>query len=878
MSRSRPLLSAAILVSLASLAVSGGARASGPVLHSVFQSYPFDNQAIAPLHVVDLNNDGVPEAVTGAYAPPNTYSIIVSKLVSKRWQRVQTIPVGTFPPGFVLSDVSHDGKPDLVYLRDGQPFARVNDGTGTFGAEQALVSGDEIPGMGLTLLEFPHPATGDEFMAITSGGGFVIFRDSMETNGTHDYVQVAEVDDAGLRETFLDNSPPWGLPPFAAEADLNGDGFPDIAALGTFAGSPGLGVRVFMNTGAGSYAAPVDIPLQWDAVLESRPEFIYAADVDGDGDMDLLVDREDTEIGVFINDGAGHFTQSTTPQADIGQTNDATVHGVMVDANGDGKPDYLVDIVDHVFLALVMDLHGNILHELPTGLLPFGIDVADMDNDGHPDLVVLNQARPVTLGVFLGRGGDQFGDDVGHVTLPENPIDVSVGDLDSDGIPDLALVSYPHVTTVRSTVPGVATSYALPATGTAVAVGAGVGAQPSAVEVVTTFDSQQPGRFPVSGAGVLGAPFLFDGTTSEEVKVATGDLNRDGRYDIAVAILEGGRDSVMVWLSNGTGFQPPVRYAVGSFVREIAIADLNGDGAPDILTANNSDATVSVLLNTGNGVMSPATDYAIPGALEPVSITVASIVGPDAYPDVALAIPDHNEVFVFQGDGLGGLTPLGTFPVDAQPVMVRAGDLDADGLVDLVTANTAGNTVSVLAGTFSASTHSLADAVSFGACQAPTEIALGNFSNHSNGSLDVVAIGNRIIPSFAPALAAARPGHVLSTTETDLFYMTSVPHTTTSVPATVTPDPVAFSVAPNPSREAADLAFEMPRAGHATVDVFDLAGRRVARLADGAFPAGVHHVRWDGRAGDGARAPAGVYLARFASDTVAATKRIVRVR
>jgi hypothetical protein len=92
-----------------------------------------------------------------------------------------------------------------------------------------------------------------------------------------------------------------------------------------------------------------------------------------------------------------------------------------VDVNGDGRADYLVDIVDHLNLALVLDLHGNILHRLPTGIDPYGLDIADFDRDGAPDIVVLNDASPVTLNVFLGRGGDQFGDVVQNLALPEDP-------------------------------------------------------------------------------------------------------------------------------------------------------------------------------------------------------------------------------------------------------------------------------------------------------------------------------------------------------------------------------------------------------------------------------------------------------------------------
>ena len=747
------------LVCVTTLAALGGiARGASPVLQSAFQSYRFDPQAIAPIRIANLDHSGASEIVSGATDFHQHYSIIVSRLVASKWQRVQTFAAGTGPPTFVTSDVNHDGYPDLVYLNDGGLFARVNDGTGSFGPELAIAgTGTPPTDFMQTLILFHRASTGDEFFALTSSGAFVIFRDSVEPNGTHDYVEVSREVNAGLLETFIDNGPPYGLPPIAAEADLNGDGVPDVAAF-TAPGWPNVtlpALRLFMGAANGTYASPVDIDL---TETYARPEFIYAVDVDGDGDTDVIVGQEDMEVTVFLNDGAGHFTQSNSVQPNFGPTGDPTVHAEPVDVNGDGHADYLVEIVDHLNLTLVFDLNGNLLHALPSSISPYALATGDVDGDGSPDIAVLGESTPITLDVYLGRGGDHFGDALQTVVLPELPLSVAVGDLDSDGTPDLSLVGYQDVTTVLSSSPTLATPYALPLgdVGTDVAMGVGVGAQPAAVQVVTTLASHQPARFPSGVGGVLGAPSVFGGNTNEEVVVATGDLNGDHRYDIAAAILEGGRDSVIVWLSTASGFQPPVQYAVASYVQDIAIADLTGDGAPDIVTASDA-GTVSVLLNQGNGTMGAATDYLIPGELTPTSLAIGSLVGNDEYPDVALAIPDANEVFVFQGDGHGALAPQGAYAVEAGPAVVRAGDLDADGNTDLVTANTAANTVSVLAGAKVGSLHSLADAVSFGVCQAPKDVALGNFAHHANGALDVIAIGNRTIPALALLSASARP-------------------------------------------------------------------------------------------------------------------------
>ncbi len=86
-------------------------------------------------------------------------------------------------------------------------------------------------------------------------------------------------------------------------------------------------------------------------------------------------------------------------------------------------------------------------------------------------------------------------------------------------------------------------------------------------------------------------------------------------------------------------------------------------------------------------------------------------------------------------------------------------------------------------------------------------------------------------------------------------------------PLLATPDalpaaPAALSVAPNPFNPRTTLAFDLPRAQNVAAAIYDLAGRRVRQLHDGAMGEGAHRLAWDGTADDGTRMGAGVYLAR----------------
>jgi hypothetical protein len=82
-----------------------------------------------------------------------------------------------------------------------------------------------------------------------------------------------------------------------------------------------------------------------------------------------------------------------------------------------------------------------------------------------------------------------------------------------------------------------------------------------------------------------------------------------------------------------------------------------------------------------------------------------------------------------------------------------------------------------------------------------------------------------------------------------------------------------LSSRPNPVRDEATLRFALATDGPVRLEVFDAAGRQMARLADGTWGAGIHEVRWDAGA-----APAGIYFARLTASGRTAQRTLVRVR
>ena len=229
------------------------------------------------------------------------------------------------------------------------------------------------------------------------------------------------------------------------------------------------------------------------------------------------------------------------------------------------------------------------------------------------------------------------------------------------------------------------------------------------------------------------APAGFDGYGDAET-LAAGDLNGDGRLDLAV----GSTQDRAVWLAFGTpggGLAiQRAEYPVDGGPSAIAVGDLNGDGSVDLVVAKSLGHAVGVLLNDGHGHFAPHIDY--PTAASPVSVVLTDLNG-DGRLDVTTADADRKAVSVLLNRGHGTLGRRDDYGTAIGPVAVAAGDLDGDGRPDLVTANTSGS-VSVLLnrgdGTFRAK-------VDYAAGGAPSSIALADFNR--DGLLDAAVASAR---------------------------------------------------------------------------------------------------------------------------------------
>jgi hypothetical protein len=290
-----------------------------------------------------------------------------------------------------------------------------------------------------------------------------------------------------------------------------------------------------------------------------------------------------------------------------------------------------------------------------TGTNPQSVAIGDLNGDGKPDLATANSDAN-SLSVLAGRGEGRFQAKLDYAT-GSLPSSVAIGDLNGDGKLDLVTANRERE---------------------------GVGANTVAVLLNT-------------GASGFQAKLEYPTGIGPE-SIAIGDLNSDGKPDLATANPEG--SSVSVLLNRGDGsFQTKVDYWAGRIPRSVAIGDLNGDGKPDLAAANLGlfSGTVGVLLNRGDGTFQASLEYVTPS--RPLSVAIGDLNG-DAKPDLATANGGADTVSVLTNSGDGSFPAARDYPTGHDAVSVAIADLNGDRRPDLATANLgadAAGSVSVLA-------------------------------------------------------------------------------------------------------------------------------------------------------------------------------------
>ncbi|MBB6337937.1 hypothetical protein FHR59_002147 [Xanthomonas arboricola] len=238
--------------------------------------------------------------------------------------------------------------------------------------------------------------------------------------------------------------------------DVNGDGTVDIVVGNTTEGRSGPAQTYLWLNDPARPGYFKDVTTTHMPQLDIQVQGIALVDVDGDGDLDILIAGQDPLNRLLLNDGTGHFSDAT---ADLGEqvpTETREVHSL--DANGDGLPDLIFFNLTSNNRAWDKDPQSRLLINLGNGKfkdetstrLPkhrfssWGGTVVDFNGDGYPDLVVsaidVPGFVPLQVRAWQNDGKGNFSD-VTAAVIPEETRgrswSMARGDLDSDGKPDI---------------------------------------------------------------------------------------------------------------------------------------------------------------------------------------------------------------------------------------------------------------------------------------------------------------------------------------------------------------------------------------------------------------------------------------------------------
>jgi hypothetical protein len=311
------------------------------------------------------------------------------------------------------------------------------------------------------------------------------------------------------------------------------------------------------------------------------------------------------------------------------------------------------------------------------GFFARSVAAGDINGDGKADLLVASLCTNHfcnTVGsvdVFLGNGDGTFRKVGDYGSAGIDVHSVAIADLNGDGKPDMVVTSCQF--------------------------------KNCRLGAVTIRTGNGDGTF-------AGGTYVFDSGGEGPNSVAVADVNGDGKLDLLVAnSCDAGCDVatgvVGILLGNGDAtFQPAASYSSGGIHAEsVAVADVNGDGKPDLVIANECatsancpvsvDGSVSVLLGNGNGTFQTAVAYDA-GGIDSTSVGVADVNG-DGKVDLVVTNSLSNAVAVLLGNGNGTFqNPIAY--VDGTPRSIVVADVNQDGKRDLAVANGLG--VGVLLG------------------------------------------------------------------------------------------------------------------------------------------------------------------------------------
>jgi Bacterial Ig-like domain (group 3)/FG-GAP-like repeat len=446
--------------------------------------------------------------------------------------------------------------------------------------------------------------------------------------------------------------------------DFNGDGVTDLAFL--LAPTPNslfTSVQILLGSNSGTFSQGAALPVAAAPPPQQMLQPITAVALTSGGNLDLLVTTN--VLNVIHGDGKGGFTPTGTyavsPQPIVG----GYAGYLFADVNGDGNQDLIVAGSSSEFFIFLGN--GGSTFQVPTGTPVSGL-AADVNNDGIADMVFLPAQGGSYFGTAIGRGDGSFAILNQTVALPpaQTGYVLTTGDFNGDGKTDAIAIqpgSPGHNAVYCVTPDAQLLSYLgsgdgrFQAKGTALALGvSGAGAGVTGdfnsdgnLDIIVPYSCPPSGLLFVAGHG--------DGTFASPIDLnaqgagnpLVGDLNNDKKLDFIWGSI--------VYLGNGDGTFKQLPLTIPSGNEVIALADLNGDGILDVVSGSGLGSMIYA--GKGDGTFASTAFYTVP--LPPSTYQYSFATGDvngDGNPDLLLGEQGGAAPFlaVYFGDGHGNFT------------------------------------------------------------------------------------------------------------------------------------------------------------------------------------------------------------------------------
>ena len=638
-----------------------------------------------PLAVADINDDGKPDIVEQG---TGTLLVLLGN-GDGTFQPAISTASGASLTVLVAGDLNGDGRADVVGVFNGTLLVYVSKGDGTFEAGVPYSMGGSSAGLTLAILGDLNGDGKVDVAVMTAGdnvaGQIIVFLGN--GNGT---LQPAKTS-AGVY-----------YPSVAVEGDFNGDGKVDLAIAGS-AASGAKTVFIQLGNGDGTFQAPTQ-------AFSGATSFLAAADLNGDGNLDLVVATG--VVDIHFGKGDGTFPSIESYQL---PPNTYTPGIAIADFNLDGS----LDIASGSSLLLANGdgtFEGWPAVSLPS--LPLGVATGSFDQRAAKDLAVTvsyrvggTPANAVDILIPDAMGAPVLAH---SYTLHQSPGAIATADLNGDGNLDLVVAGNDPgtgewgYTVLRGNGDGTfRTPLSYPqsvvtSAGQMVVADFNNDHKP---DIAIALGNQNIAVLLGNGDGTFGPPsYYFDNGAGI---IMSADFNSDGNVDLAATLADNSVQTPTAFLfGKGDGTFQPAVFPLGQYAA-FSTGDFNNDGKADLL--GNGASGLQVLLGNGDGTFSALP----PSWIEPPNLffsggQLLADINSDGNLDIIVSLYqgvhiDHQGVFPGNGDGtFGPFVDVLDF-VDYIPsaYVLAAPDVNGDGKPDLVFVDTTINDIFVLLNTTS---------------------------------------------------------------------------------------------------------------------------------------------------------------------------------